>query len=250
MTKKQATSSSFSRAMDMEKCPLMFKYRHLDKIPDPAPPLPEGQERPMERGNRIHKLGENYVQNPQMHLPDELQHFPTEFKAFQQMYAKNMLDPEIKFAFNDDWQQVSYKDWDNVRYRAVIDALARIDERRVLVVDYKTGKKEGNEIKHHEQCMEYAVCVALTDPDVQLFNVQVWYIDQPHDRKLKKTFTRTEVMRGFANMKARHRRVLDERIFPAKPSRMACMFCPYKAGQVGFKKLAYPGTGHCRKNIC
>ena len=250
--KEFATSSSFSRAMDYEKCPLFFKYRHLDKIPDPAPQLLDknGQpmERPMERGSRIHTLAENYVMNPRITLPEELEKFAKEFNALQQMYQANMMTPEVQFAFNRDWKQVGYRDWDNAVYRAIIDILAQINDNRVLICDIKTGKKEGNEIKHHEQCMEYAVCVALTDPEVHIFDVEVWYID--HGEKLRNQFTRRQVLQGFQNMKDRHQDVLDARLFPAKPNKFACMFCPYKAGTVGFKKLAYPGTGHCRSNVC
>lgn len=248
--KKFATSSSFSRALDLEKCPLFFKYRHLDKIPDPAPELP-GAERPLERGNRLHSLAENYVKNPLLPFPEEFQHFRKELEAFRKMYKAGMLLPEKKFAFDESWNLIDYKDWDNVIYRAVADISAKLSPTRVLVVDYKSGKKKGNEVKHHEQAMEYAVCEALTNPDLQIFNVEIWYMDQePGDNKLRRQFTRSQVLAGFQAMKTRHLRVINERIFEAHPSRFACMFCPYKAGTVGFKKLAYAGTGHCRKNVC
>lgn len=252
--KTHATSTSFSRASDYEKCPQFFKFRHIDKIPDPAPDLFDKHgnkiERPMEKGIRIHTLAEHYVQNKHMALPDELQYFEQEFNTLRKMYAAGVMTPEQRFAFDNDWQQCSYRDWDNARYRAVIDILAQLSDTRVLICDIKTGKKQGNEIKHHEQCMEYAVCVALTDPEVQIFDVEIWYTGQPHDRKMRKQFTRREVLRGFQRMKERHAAVLDARVFPVKPSRHACMFCPYKAGTVGFKQQAYPGTGHCRSNIC
>jgi len=245
-----ATSSSFSRALDLEKCPLFFKMRHIDKIPDPAPPLPSGQERPLERGNRLHSLGENYVLNKLLPFPEEFKAFEKELKAFRKLFQAGKLTPEKRFAFDKTWNLCDYKDWDNVIYRAVADVSARLSDTRVLVIDYKSGKKKGNEVKHHEQAMEYAVCEALVDPEIQLFNVEIWYLDQQGDNKLRKQFTRSQVLSGFNAMKQRHQRVLEERFFEARPSRYACAFCPYKAGDVGFGKLAYPGTGHCRRNAC
>jgi len=122
---------------------------------------------------------------------------------------------------------------------------------RALIPTHNTGKKKNNEIKHHEQLMEYAIGVSLANSDIQIFDVAVGYLDlPPGENIMKRTFTRSEVLRAFPTMKAKHERILSTTIFPATPSHFACRYCPYKAGIVGRGKRAYPGTGHCRRNVC
>lgn len=244
-------SSSFTRAQDFIKCPLFFKLRHIDKVPDPAPPLPEGQERPMDRGIRIHKLAENYIKNPMMKLPKELATHEDGMKALQSGHAKGKVDPEIAIGFDSNWSVSGVTDFDNTIYRMVIDVAVTVSDARIFCIDFKTGKKKGNEVKHHEQLMEYAIGVSLLDPEVQIFDTAIWYLDlPPGENIMKKMFTRTQVIKAFPTMRKRHENVLNATVFPAKPSQFACRFCPYKAGEVGRGKNAYPGTGHCRRNIC
>jgi CRISPR/Cas system-associated exonuclease Cas4 (RecB family) len=250
MAERIVKSTSFSRASDYEKCKLQFKLKHIDKIPDPAPPLPEGQEYPMERGTRLHTLAENFIKNPMMRLPEELRSLERWLTHFQKLYQKNMVECEQGLGFDENWRQVSPTDWANCRYRMVADVVLRPSDKIICIVDWKSGKKENNEIKHHQQLMEYACCFALIDPDIQLFYPKVGYIDLPEgENTLEKSFTREQVLRAFPRMKKRHEAVLNARIFPAEPSQFACRFCPYKAGMVGRGKKAYPGTGHCRRNV-
>ena len=251
MADRIVKSTSFSRAGDFEKCPLQFKLKHIDKIKDPAPPLPEGQEYPMERGTRIHTLAENFVMNDQMRLPDELRHHERRLRHLQHLYKLGMVECEQGLGFDENWNQVSPTDWANCRYRMVADVVVRPRDELIMIVDHKTGKKDGNEIKHHAQLMEYAVCFALIDPSIQLFYPQIWYIDLPEgENTLMKNMTRQQVLRAFPRIKERHRKLLEAKLFPAHPSQFACRFCPYKAGMVGRGKKAYPGTGHCRRNVC
>lgn len=251
MSDRIVKSSSFSRASDFEKCPLQFKLKHIDKIKDPAPPLPEGEEYPMERGSRIHTLAENYVQHDSMRLPEALRHHERRFETLRELYKRNMVECEQALGFNEDWQQVSPTDWENCRYRMIADVVVRPSDASIMIIDHKTGRKDGNEIKHHAQLMEYAVGFALIDPSIQIFYPQIWYIDLPDgENTLEKRFTRDQVLRAFPRVSKRHEAVLNAKLFPAQPSQMACRFCPFKAGMVGRGKKSYPGTGHCRRNVC
>lgn len=118
-----------------------------------------------------------------------------------------------------------------------------------MIPTHNTGKRKGNEIKHHDQLMEYACSFMLLYPDLQIFDVQIWYLDMfGTDNVMRRTFTRSQVARAFPRMKKRHETVRHATIFPAQPSQYACIFCPFKAGMVGRGRNAYPGTGHCRKN--
>src|SRR5690625_496968 len=243
-------STSFSRASDYERCPLFAKFRHIDKIPDPAPDLPEGKEHPKDRGIRIHELAENYVNNPLLRMPEELLNHEARFKEARELKQRGAAHTEIGLGFDKDWRQAATDDFDNCVYRLYADLVIHPNADSIMIVDYKTGKKEGNEIAHHQQLMEYAVGFATAFPHLEMFYPQIWYLDlHPGENVMKKTFTRDQVMRASKRVRERHQTVLDARIFPATPSQRACYFCPYKAGTVGRGARAYPGTGHCRRNL-
>lgn len=249
---KQAKSSSFSRATVFEECPLKFKLMHIDKIPDPCPELPKGQEHPLDRGIRIHTLAEHYVQGKIRGLPSELASFEDQFTMLRALYERGIVKLETPLAFDRTWNPSGYKDWENTIYRAKADATVYGPDNHIITIDFKTGKRDGNEIKHHEQCMEYAICQAMLNPEAQEFTLQLWYLDQPRsdDNPFSEVFSRERVLSRFPDMKKRHESVINARLFPAYPSRHSCFFCPYKAGSVGRKKNSYPGTGHCRRNVC
>ena len=248
---KKAKSSSFSRASDFEKCPLFFKYRHIDKIPDPRP-TDSSVESPLDRGSRIHTMAENYVQNYKLPLPLELQGFEERFIKLRKLHKAGMVTLEEPVAFNKTWNRCSPTDFDNCIYRMVADVVIRPSKHSIIIIDHKTGKKHGNEVKHHDQCMEYATSFALVEPEVQEFTLQLWYLDQPQEvgNPTIKEFDREKVLLNFDKMRKRHTNVIETEMFPAHPSQFACRFCPYKAGTVGSGKRAYPGTGHCRRNVC
>lgn len=250
-TRKKAKSSSFSRASDFEKCPLFFKYRHLDKIPDPRP-VNRSIEHPLDRGTRIHSLAENFVQNPKLKLAIELEPFRERFDKLRKLFDMKMVALEESVAFDITWNRVEATDFENAIYRMVADVVIRPTPETIIIIDHKTGRKQGNEVKHHDQCMEYATSYALVEPEVKNFTLQVWYLDQPQEvgNPTIKEFSREQVLKNFDRMRKRHMNVITTELFPAHPSQFACRFCPYKAGIVGGGKRAYPGTGHCRRNVC
>jgi hypothetical protein len=63
-----------STLKDFERCKLYYKLKRLDKVAEPARELKPGQtEAPNSRGDRIHKLGEDFVKTPEpMKLPCRL----------------------------------------------------------------------------------------------------------------------------------------------------------------------------------
>lgn len=247
---KRAKSSSFSRASDFEKCPLFFKFRHIDKIPDPRP-VDTSIENPLDRGTRLHSLAENYVQNPKLKLAIELEPFRERFDKLRVLYQRGLVSLEEQLAFDRTWNPVPSNDFENAIYRMIADVVIRPDPQRTIIVDLKSGKKDGNEVKHHNQCMEYATSYSLVEPETKEFTLQLWYLDQPQTvgNPTIKVFTREQVLKNFTKMRERHMKVIETELFPAHPSQFACRFCPYKAGTVGSGKRAYPGTGHCRKNV-
>ena len=63
MSNERIKAWSYSRLVDFEQCKLRAKLKYIDRIPEPARPLPPGKtEHANDRGTRIHDAGERFVQ--------------------------------------------------------------------------------------------------------------------------------------------------------------------------------------------
>lgn len=244
----QFKSTSFSRMKEYRECPLKAKLKFLDKVPDPRPDPPEGQEHPFDRGSRIHDMAEKLVQQGfDETVPKELEKFKTRFKTLCDMYKEGKVRTEMPIAFDENWQQSDPRDFENTRYRMIADVFAELDDGHVLVIDHKTGRKDGNEPVHMQQGIEYLCAVHLSHPSIQKFTFEVWYLDK--GEVLTSTFTRNELAAHLKSFIESHEALWNAHLFPPTPSRQACLFCPFKKGTVGRGKNAYAGTGHCDKNV-
>ena len=107
------------------------------------------------------------------------------------------------------------------------------------MIDYKSGRKFGNEIKHGEQLLLYQLLAFMRYPKLEVVHAELWYLDQ--DDITSKTYTRKQGLM-FAKNFARRGNALTSAIdFPANPSKWACQWCAYKP--------APDGTGHCAVGV-
>ena len=61
MSNERIKAWSYSRLADFEQCKLRAKLKYIDRIPEPARPLPPGKtEHANDRGTRIHDAGERF----------------------------------------------------------------------------------------------------------------------------------------------------------------------------------------------
>ncbi len=241
-------STSFSRLKEFRECPLKAKLKFLDKIPDPRPDPPPGQEHPMDRGSRIHDLAERYVRGEiEAGMPKELQKFQVQLDALKELYPQGRVEVELPLAMDVNWHRSDPKDFANTRYRMIADVVVQIQDTELLIVDHKTGRKDGNEVVHTQQGMDYIAAMAMNYTDVQKFNFEVWYLDKGEVLPTI-SFTRNELGTVIAEFISAHTQLLECRFFPPTPSYQACLWCPFKKGTVGRGKSAYAGTGHCTRN--
>lgn len=240
-------STSFSRMNEFRECPLKAKLKFLDKVPDPRPELPEGQEHPFERGSRIHDAAERCVVDNYDHLPEELKKFEDRFRVLQKLYKEGRCETERAFAMDKYWRQSDPKDFENTRYRMIADVLVHLSDDHILIIDHKTGRKDGNEIKHLNQGIEYVCVVSMLYPDAKKFTFEVWYIDK--GEVLSVEFDRHDLANHISEFVKAHSELWEREVFPPTPSSQACLFCPYKKGTVGRGKNAYAGAGICDKNM-
>ncbi|MDQ3273767.1 MAG: PD-(D/E)XK nuclease family protein [Actinomycetota bacterium] len=218
---------SHSRLGVFESCPLRAKLQYIDRIPEPARPLPPGKlEHANDRGSRVHDGGELFVKGNVELLP-ELKAFKAEFLALKALYKQGKVSTEGEWAYDVDWNPVAWAD-PKAWLRMKLDALVRMSKTHAVVIDYKTGRKFGNEFKHGEQGQLYQLGTFLRYPELQVIDVEFWYTDQ--DEITHMQYKREQGLRFFKNFDTRGQSVTTATDFPAKPNVFTCKWCPYNDG--------------------
>ena len=71
MSNERIKAWSYSRLVDFEQCKLRAKLKYIDRIPEPARPLPPGKtEHANDRGTRIHDAAERFVRGGVELIPE------------------------------------------------------------------------------------------------------------------------------------------------------------------------------------
>lgn len=228
---KQITAGSYSRLSVFAQCKFRAKLAFIDKIPEPPRgpgPLtaPDGsREWHNDRGSRIHDLAENYVNGSTRSLDKSLFKFRHEFEKLRFLYKGNTVLTEQLWCYNEAWEEVGNKDWDNIWMRIKTDATVFLTKREAVVIDYKTGKKFGNEVPHSQQGQLYQLGAFLRYPDLLKVTVELWYLDQNEMATME--FNRVDGMRLFNLWNNKNIAMTTAVAFPPTPNAYTCKWCPY-----------------------
>jgi hypothetical protein len=234
---------SYSRLDVFETCKFRARLQFIDRVP-------EGDKSPAaDRGTRIHQDLEHAVRNNAENIHQDLVHFVPEIQKAAEMYEEGLVAPEEMWCFNSGWQRVAANDWDNIWLRIKTDLtfftelhtpLFDADEtfdfeapKEIVVVDFKSGKRFGNEVKHQDQCSLYALGAFMSYPKLEKVRTELWYGDI-NDLHAVEYTRRTAMETYFKPFNERLLKVTATTDFPPQPSRDACKWCPYspwKGGQ-------------------
>lgn len=216
-----STSWSFSRLLVYEQCPYRFKLQHLDKIPDLQP------KTAADRGTQIHQEAEDYVLN-KGDLTTNLRHFKADLTALRDHANKGRVTCEEEWGFDRDWKPT---DWKRAWLRLKCDAVLHLNPKYVAVIDYKTGKRFGNEIKHARQLQLYALCALIRYPEVERVTCELWYLDQNELSAF--TMKRSQLGKYLKVFDRDGRAVTDAKNYPPRPNIESCKYCPYHPDRQG-----------------
>ena len=225
---------SFSRIQVFEQCPYRAKLAYIDRLPEP--PRPAGKEHPLDRGTRVHESAERFVRGQTDQLTHECADFEPEFVKLRQLFREKMVTLEGDWGFDRDWSPTGWSA-PNVWGRMKLDAFVKLSKTHAVVIDYKTGRMSGNEVKHADQGQQYQLGAFMRNPDIELITVEFWYLDQNDMSQM--TFTRDQGLRFFKNVNDRALKMTEALDFPPKPNAFNCKWCPY-----GPK-----GTGACTHGV-
>lgn len=259
-------SWSFSKLGDFEKCKRMFMLKHIDKIPEPERPLPPGKtEHANDRGTRIHESCELYINGKAKTLaPEAEQHFGDHIELLRVMFKDGLVSLEGEWGMNREWETCGWNgDWLEVEataqhtgtakvlpvrgrdgdivkvgkrvfvwvpswLRLKLDAMVMHSDTHATVIDFKTGRKYGNEIKHGEQLALYQLVTLLRYPQLEHVTAELWYLDQkPGENITSIGFTREKGLKYRSNFDRRGHKLTTANDFPPNPNIHSCQWCQY-----------------------
>lgn len=226
------TSWSYSSLTVYEKCPYQAQLKYLDKIPGPDTDAAN-------RGTDVHSAAEKFIIGEAPTLIPELSHFTLELNAVRTQYEKGNVEVESEWAFNRNWEATEWRAKDTW-LRLKLDVHAKLSPVKGLVVDFKTGKLFGNEIKHNEQGQLYVGCSFLRNPEFENVMCEFWYTDKNDMTQVQ--YSAKQAARSIQMFDKRARIMTNAKQFPARPSIFSCKWCPYRPEETG-------GTGYCTKGI-
>lgn len=229
-----ATSWSFSRLGDFDKCKKYYWLKHEQKVPEPERPLPPGKtEHANDRGSRIHDAAEKFVNGTGPFIP-EMKEFQQEFEHLKRLYAAGKVSLEGEWGMDRNWEPC---DWKTAWQRLKLDALVFASETEAIAIDYKSGRKFGNEVKHGQQLQSYQLNTFLRYPKLEVVHTELWYLDVK-DITIQ-TYTRDQGLRFKRIFDQRGKALTSCTEWPANPNRFSCQWCSYGPD----------GTGHCPEGV-
>jgi hypothetical protein len=93
------------------------------------------------------------------------------------------------------------------------------------VIDFKTGRRGGNELKHAEQIQLYTVATLLRNPKLARVTTELWYLDENRVHRVE--YSREQGMRFYANWNKRGVDITSDTTFKPNPNKYSCLFCRF-----------------------
>lgn len=228
------SSWSHSKLGDFEKCKFLAWLKHDQRIPEPVRPLPPGKtEHANDRGSRVHDSAEKFVRGLGPFIP-EMKKFEAEFIHLKHLFKLGKVSLEGEWGMDKDW---NIAPWKGAWFRSKLDSMVHASKVEAVIIDYKTGRKFGNEIKHGEQLQLYTVTAFLRFPELEVIHAELWYLDV--DELTRVTFTRDQALRFKRNFDRRGTAITTNTEWPANPNVYSCQWCPYGPW----------GTDHCKVGV-
>lgn len=268
-------SWSHSRLVEFNKCKRRAWLLYDQRVPEPQRPLPAGKtEHANDRGTRIHQSCEDYVSGKTDVLcPEAAKHFETRIHLLRLMYAEGLVQLEGEWGVNKRWEPCGWNGdwvpidqgtptstklkklpergsageivqvgkqlylWEPSWLRLKLDAIVLHSDTVATVIDHKSGRKFGNEVKHAEQTQLYQLVAFSRFPKLETVYTELWYIDQNEVTVNK--FTRAQGLRFKPNFDKQGHAITDCVDFPPRPNVFSCQYCSYGPW----------GTGHCPDGV-
>lgn len=188
---EQRWSHSVSRFRTYRQCPLSYKKRYIDKVPEP-------QSDPLLIGAAVHEIIENYQKyllqqklqsditampklideffsaTPHQHIRDEVEMLIEKFLNFHVFNPVGVVGIEAEYAWDAyTWEAAEWFGKERSLFRAKLDMIHMLDADTIEIEDYKTSHNKEDD---PEQLRTYAWAVKKMFPGIRKIQVANVYI--------------------------------------------------------------------------
>ena len=212
---------SYSALKTFEQCAYRTYLQKVRNIKEPTNPAAQ-------RGSDIHQQAEDYVKGELGEFPDTLSKFKYEFEELRELFIDSKVELEGEWGYNANWEPCAWMEratWVRIK----LDALVHQDDTSLRVIDYKTGKRWGNEVAHGQQALLYAIGTFLRYPHAEFAQTELWYLDKKET--FRKTYTRDEALMFMPGWHSRGVKMTTAEDFTPNPSKHNCRWCSYGKGE-------------------
>jgi len=230
---KTISAASYSRYNVFSQCRLRAKLAFVNKIPEPdrGPPPKGMKEWANDRGSRIHDEAERYVKGETEVVPRECKDFKHELNKLRTLYERGMVITEETWCFDREWEPVDGKTYDDIALRIICDVTVFLDSTTGVIIDYKSGRKFGNEVSHAQQLQLYQLAAFLKYPELENIYAEIYYFDQNELTSMH--FRRSQGLRFFKSWDDKFDKMLTCTSFPPNANQYSCRWCPYRQDRSG-----------------
>jgi hypothetical protein len=172
----------------------------------------------------VHDGAELFVRGGVELLP-ELKACVDRLTELKTLYVTGAVELEGEWAFDQEWAPTAWMS-DSAWVRMKLDAFVRTAPGQARVIDYKTGRRSGNEVKHTEQGQLYQLGAFMRYADLDDIAVEFWYVDL-NEFDVKK-YTRAQGMAYFEKYNKRLQAMSACEDFKPNPNVYSCKWCPYR----------------------
>lgn len=210
---------AFTTITDFEMCPYKVYKAKVEKVK-----VDNSDNAALNRGIKVHDDAEKFVRG-EIDLPAELKKFEKKFLDLRELFSAGMVELEENWGVKQDWSPCSWRDKD-LWGRIKLDAFVMETPTSGWCIDYKTGRKFGNELKHGLQGMFYTIAAFERYPELQTVQTDFWYVDKGEE--LNKLYTRAEAEVLKTRVEKRALALTTCTSWPPRPSQHNCKWCDYK----------------------
>jgi CRISPR/Cas system-associated exonuclease Cas4 (RecB family) len=214
---------SFSTLDKFEQCPYRLWIQKGMGFAEPQHPAAE-------RGTKIHDGIERYIKGEEKALPADVQKRGGEcislIEEARERWQHGKAHVEEMWGFTAEWSPTGFFNKDTWA-RIKVDAMVLQDDTSAVVIDWKTGRSKGNELKHGQQGTLYALATLMYEPKIEHVAVKLAYVDEGLVRAYP-PMTREKAAVLMPRWTERAAKLTTAKIFPPNPSKFACKWCPYK----------------------
>lgn len=179
------------------------------------------------RGEEMHKGVEDYINGQALALPRIKSHADYIDSLRERQFSHHDVMIEQRWGFDRNWSPVPWKDrWFGMR----TDCAYKDSPTSLIIDDWKTGKKYGNEAKHKVQGQGYAIGGFMQFKDVEHVQINMRYLDQAGVREqiLTSNYTRESIAPLIPIWTNRGLEITTMTEFPASPFPSRCEYCDYR----------------------